>query len=34
MFQTTKTAAFRKGVSGFELGVLSEGNSYHDAKKA
>jgi peptide/nickel transport system substrate-binding protein len=33
MFQTTKTAAFRKNTSGFSLGVLSEGNSYAGAKK-
>jgi peptide/nickel transport system substrate-binding protein len=34
MFQTTKTAACRKTVDGFQLGVLSEGNSYLETKKA
>jgi peptide/nickel transport system substrate-binding protein len=34
MFQTTKTAACRKNVNGFQLGVLSEGNSYLETNKA
>ncbi|MBO0140178.1 ABC transporter substrate-binding protein [Agrobacterium sp. Ap1] len=34
MFQNTKTAACRKGVTGFQIGVLSEGNSYLGTNKA
>ncbi|WP_412066170.1 ABC transporter substrate-binding protein [Rhizobium sp. SYY.PMSO] len=34
MFQWMKTAACRKGVSGFQLGALSEANSYEETIKA
>ena len=34
MFQTVKTAACRKAVSGFRLGALSEANSYQETSKA
>lgn len=34
MFQTVKTAACRKTVSGFRLGALSEANSYQETSKA
>lgn len=34
MFQNTKTAACRKNVSGVQLGVLSEGNTYLETSKS